>query len=122
MTKVKIEPGICNLPTTVEAHSEDQLTVHISAKTACPRLRELFDELGDTLNVFDVLLKKPGEGLVYDRIRASNSFPTDIACPAIIGLLKCIEAECALALPQDCSIRFISSDTSEPYAFSTRVL
>ena len=31
MTKVKIEPGICGLVTSVEAESEDQMEVRVKA-------------------------------------------------------------------------------------------
>ncbi len=35
MTKVKIDPGICGLITSAEAHSDDQMTVEVTVKSGC---------------------------------------------------------------------------------------
>lgn len=47
----------------------------------------------------------PGEGPFFDY--AQKHFPVHAACPVLIGIIKCIEAECKLALPQDVSIKFL---------------
>lgn len=106
MTKVKIDPGVCNLLTTVEAVSEDGMEVHIKVKSACPSVQNMFKELGETFDAYEICLTKPGGNQFYEY--AMEHFPGHAACPTIAGIIKCIEAECKLALPKDTSITFLS--------------
>lgn len=105
MTKVQINPGICGLVTTVTAESEDQMEVTVKVASACESVRKMFQELGDTFDSFEVCLKKPGEGELYEY--AAKNFPGHAACVAIAGIIKCIEVECKLALPAETSIKFM---------------
>ncbi|AIZ56198.1 hypothetical protein Mpt1_c02990 [Candidatus Methanoplasma termitum] len=43
MVKVKMEvnPGVCSLKTTIEAESEDMMTVVFNIKSDCPHVMEL---------------------------------------------------------------------------------
>lgn len=104
MKKVKIDPGVCGLITTVEANSEDGMEVIISVKSGCESINKMIKELGNTFDAFEACLVKPGAGPFYEY--AENNFPGHAACPAIAGIVKCIEAECNLALPRDASITF----------------
>ena len=104
MKKVKIDPGVCGLPTTVEATSEDGIEVRIHVKSACESIRKMAEELGDTFDAYEVCLVKPGDGPFYEY--ACAHFPGHAACPAIAGIIKCMEAECRLALPKDSTIIF----------------
>lgn len=111
MTKVTIDPGICGFITTADAVSEDQLEVKIKVETECPYLRQMFDELDDTFSIFDIILKKPGDGVFWDKARAmGDDFPGDTACPVFTGVVKCIEAECRMAIPKDASITFTQTN------------
>lgn len=104
MKKVKIDPGVCGLMTTVEANSEDGMEVVVSVKSGCESINKMMEALGNTFDAFEVCLVKPGSGPFYEF--ACGSFPGHAACPAIAGITKCIEAECKLALPRDASITF----------------
>ena len=104
MTKVTINPGVCGLITTVEAHSDDQMEVKVTVKSGCEAVRKMMEELGDTFDAFACCLGKPGTSVFYDYAR--EHFPGHASCPAIAGIPKCIEAECGLALPRDASITF----------------
>ena len=104
MTKVKINPGVCGLHTTVEASSKDGLEVTVKVHSACPSVQELMKALGDSFDSYEVCLTKPGQNVFYEY--ASEKFPVHAACPVISGILKCIEAECRLALPRNASIEF----------------
>ena len=42
MTKVVIDPGICNLITSVEAVSEDGMEVTLKVKSGCVSINEMF--------------------------------------------------------------------------------
>lgn len=104
MTTVEINPGACGLITEVTAESEDQMDVIVKVKSGCPNIQKMFEELGDTFDAFDVCLKRPGENEFYEY--ALRNFPGHAACPTIAGIIKCVEAECRLALPKDVEIRF----------------
>ena len=50
-------------------------------------------------------MTKPGKGPFYEY--AKNGSPLHAACPTISGIIKCVEAECGLALKKNASIEFI---------------
>lgn len=104
MTKVKIDPGVCGLITTVEAESEDGMEVSVKVRSGCKAVQKMFEELGNEFDAYEVCLGKPGDNCFYEY--ASENFPGHAACPTISGIIKCIEAECRLALPKDVHITF----------------
>lgn len=105
MTKVKIHPGICGLDTLVEAESEDGLEVKVKIRSGCKTIKEMTKEIGDTWDAYEVCLGKPGTGPIYDYAR--EKLPGHASCPAIAGIIKCVEVECNLALPAPVSIEFV---------------
>ena len=104
MTKVTINPGVCGLITTVEAHSDDHMEVKVTVKSGCEAVRKMMEELGDTFDAFACCLGKPGTSVFYDYAR--EHFPGHASCPTLAGILKCMEVECGLALPKEASITF----------------
>ena len=104
MTKVKIDPGICGFITAVDASSEDGMEGKVRVRTGCKSVKGMMDALGDTFDSYEVCLVKPGEGPFYEY--AQEHFPVHVACPVINGIIKCIEAECHLALKKDAHIIF----------------
>ena len=104
MTKVTVNPGVCGLITTAEAVSEDQMEVKVTVKSGCAAINKMFQELGDTFDAYEICLAKPGENSFYEY--ASEHLPGHAGCPVIAGIIKCMEAECRLALPRDSSIVF----------------
>ena len=107
-TKVIIEPGICKLATSVVATLVDDDEVKLQVKTACDSIKEMFEDLGDTFDTFEVCLQKPGSGPFFDYAR--EHFPVHVSCPAIAGIIKAMEVEGKLALPYDASIRFVDAE------------
>lgn len=107
MTRVTINPGVCNLLTTVEADSEDQMAVTIKVKSGCQSVNEMMQKLGSDFDAFEICLAKPGKGPFYEY--AAEHFPGHAACPVLAGITKCAEAECKLALPRDAEIKFIKN-------------
>lgn len=104
MTKVKIDPGVCGLRTNVEAVSEDGMEVKVKVHSACKAVQKMMEELGEDYDAYEVCLSKPGDNVFYEY--ASENFPVHAACPVISGIIKCMEAECKLALPQNVEIIF----------------
>lgn len=108
MTKVLIQPGPCGLDTQVEAISEDGMEVQVKIASGCESINKMTEVLGDTWDAYDVCLGKPGTGPLYEY--AEEKLPGHASCPAIAGIIKCIEVECKLALPKDASITFIKEE------------
>ena len=108
MTKVHIDPGVCGLPTAVEATSDDGMEVRLKIASGCEPLRRLTESLGDTFDAYELCLAKPGDGPLYEYAR--EALPGHCACPAVAGIIKAAEAECKLALPRDAEIRFEKAD------------
>lgn len=104
MTKVKVDPGICGFITAVDASSEDGMEVKVKVRTGCKSVKEMMNALGDTFDAYELCLVKPGEGPLYEY--AQEHFPVHVACPVINGIIKCVEAECHLALKKDAHIIF----------------
>lgn len=104
MTKVKIEPGICGFNTKVEAVSQDGLEAKVKISSACKAVQKMAEDLGEEFDAYEVCLSKPGDNEFYKY--AAAHFPEHASCPAIAGIVKCIEAECKLALPKTVKITF----------------
>lgn len=104
MTTVKIHPGVCGLDTKVTAESEDQMEVKVKVASGCASVRKMFEDFGDTFDAYEVCLTKPGAGPLYEY--AAEHFPGHACCPVIAGIIKCMEVECRLALPDDVTISF----------------
>ena len=106
MKKVIIDPGVCGFVTSVVARNdEDEGTVKLKVASGCKSVQKMLEDLGDTFDSYELCLKKPGEGPLYDYAR--THFPGHAACPVVAGILKCAEAESGLALPRDASFTFL---------------
>ena len=109
MTKVRIEPGICGLVAAVDAeYDEDENEVKLTVRSGCEAVRGMMAELGDTFDAYEICLRKPGTGPMYEY--AAEHFPNHVSCPVINGIIKCAEVECGLALKKDASIRFLEEE------------
>ncbi len=105
MTKVRINPGICGFVTQVTAQSDDQEEVTVKVASGCESVRNMMEALGDTFDAYEVCLTKPGANMFFQY--AAEHFPVHAGCPVICGIVKCVEAECRLALKQEASIVFV---------------
>ena len=65
---------------------------------------KMMEEAGEDLDAMELCFQKPGAGPLYE---AAAKYCPHAACPVTAGILKCIEAECKMALPKDVSIRFV---------------
>ena len=104
MTKVIIEPGVCGLTAVVTAHSEDGDEVTITVESSCKGVSGITEAIGDTFDPYEICFAKPGSNPLYEY--ASENFPAHAGCPVIAGIVKCVEAECGLALKKNVSITF----------------
>lgn len=104
MKTVQINPGVCGFATEVKAVTEDGQMVRLEIKTACEHVKRLAEALGAEVDGYAVCFGKFGSGPVYDAAREACRHA---ACPVPMGIVKCIEAECGLALPRDIEIKFV---------------
>ena len=105
MTKVKVEPGICGLTAVITADSEDGMEAEVHVETQCKMIGALMEGLGDTWNAYEIFMPSPGQEKFLPAVTAK--YATHASCPVISGILKCVEAECGLALKKNVSITFI---------------
>lgn len=101
MTRVEVEPGNCGLTATIEAISEDGQQVRLTVDSACPHVRAAMEEIAVVDGFVEPTLP-PGESIVY---RALAKRCRHGACPVPAAVLKAVEVEAGLALPQDVTIR-----------------
>ncbi len=106
MTRVEIDPGICGQICRVEAQvQEDGQHVRIQAETGCPHIRGLLDDVGPVADGWGLCFNTPGAGPLYGA--APAHLPPHGGCPVLSGIIKCVEAECGLALKKDSHLHFI---------------
>lgn len=101
MTKVEVEPGNCGMKALITADSEDGQTVQLSVDTSCPHVRAAVEGLGEVDGLIEAT-RPPGESAVYTALaeRCTHS-----ACPVPMAVLKAVEVESGMALPQDVTVR-----------------
>lgn len=105
MSKLTYDPGICGFTGTVTVTTNDDDELEIYVETECPAVNGMFEALGHEFDPFELCMKKPGEGPLYEWAR--ENFPGHSGCSAIPAILKAVEVEANMALSKDCSIVFI---------------
>ena len=88
----------------VEANEDNEVVVRIIS--ACQAIKTMAAEVGEEFDAFDICMQKPGNGPFYEFARSGKA-PIHAACPVISGIIKCVEAECRLALKKNATIEFI---------------
>ena len=104
MTKVRIDPGICGLKTVVTAEADEDGGVIVKIDSQCPSITAMAKELGEEFDPYELCMQKPGNGPLYEYARTHAGHA---ACATISGIIKCVEAECRLALKKNAIIEFI---------------
>lgn len=101
--KLKVCPGVCGLEALITAESEDGMDVEVQVETKCGAVKAFFEALEQPLDSYEVCFAKPGSGPIYEAAEKLQHG----ACPVPAALIKCIEAECKLALPRDVTFTFV---------------
>ena len=109
MTKVRIMPGPCGNVTNVEAqlmeHKGRRRLVTVKIESRCAAITDMAAAVGHEFNAMEICLRRPGQGPFFEY--AQQHFPVHVGCPAINGIIKCIEAEAGLALKKNPVIEFV---------------
>lgn len=101
MTRVVVNPGICGMTVIIEVVKISKRRVRIEIASDCEmvtRVGESLAELGSQ-DVFKSLLHSE----VY---RCASECKLHATCPVPMAILKAIEVETGLALPQPVLVRF----------------
>ena len=85
----------------ITAVSEDGISTKISVDTKCPHVAAAVEGLGEVDGMIEAT-QPPGESAVY---KALAERCTHSACPVPMAILKAVEAEAGMALPQDVTMR-----------------
>lgn len=104
MKTVQINPGVCGFSTEVKAMTEDGQMVRLEITSGCAHIQKLAALLGGEVDGYTVCFARFGAGPVFE---AAAQACRHAACPVPTGIIKCIEAECGLALPRDAEIKFL---------------
>ena len=100
MAKAEIFSGICGFTTQVEAKMEDDV-VKLSVVSECPAINKLGANLPE-VEPFNEISFRRG---MPQTIEAGVKYCTHAACPVPVGIIKAVEVEAGLALPNDVSIK-----------------
>ena len=104
MTHVIVEPGVCGLTADIKVEMVDRMTAKIDMQTDCKMIAKLVDDLGETVNAFE-LLGMSGNDPLLETGRLGTRIHA--ACPVIAGISKAVEAACQMALPRNATITFV---------------
>ena len=100
MIMVKVQPGICGLPTEIHGDSEDGQNVTLSFVSSCPAIEAMGESL-KTVDGYAASFAKFSESPIYQA--AEKNFK-HAACPVPMAVVKTVEAVCGLALPKDVEV------------------
>ena len=104
MTKVVVSAGACRMDAAIEVNLVGPYGITVTIHSDC----KMVAELGDALKDLDWrnALKPPVKSEIYRAASESGLHP---ACPVPVAVLKAIEVETKLALPQSVVIDFEDS-------------
>jgi hypothetical protein len=100
MAKAEIDAGICGYHATVAARMNDEL-VDLTIHSDCPAIQKLAAELSQVNPYKEISSRR----VVPTILQAGLKYCTHAACPVPVGIIKAVEVEAGLALPQDAVIR-----------------
>ena len=99
MKKLVVNPGVCGLECIICAEKKGRKDVTVTAETKCGAVKKMIEALEQPRDGYAVCFGKPGQGPVYE---AAENLAHG-ACPVPSAVIKCLEAECGLALPRTTS-------------------
>lgn len=95
-----VNSGICGFTITVKALSEGDQNIKLEIVSDCPNYKKIAQELTE-VDAYKEMFSKLHTGRVYEVFAKYSPHPS---CPGLSGILKTVEVEAKLALPQTASI------------------
>ncbi|MCC7360623.1 MAG: hypothetical protein IT317_14175 [Anaerolineales bacterium] len=105
MTRLEVFAGVCGHSAVIEVVKVDGAHVQVTLHSPCDQITAMNPELArlQWKGPGHVVFKRLTESLVY---QSAARHIRHTACPIPAAILKAIEVEVGLALPQDVTIRF----------------
>jgi hypothetical protein len=100
MAKAEIVAGICGFHASVEAKTDGEM-VNLTITSDCPAIQKMAVELTQVNPYKEISSRRA----VPATLQAGLKYCTHAACPVPVGIIKAVEVEAGLALPQDASIK-----------------
>jgi hypothetical protein len=100
MATAEIFAGNCGHLTHVEAKLDGKVC-HLSITSECAAIRKLAEDLTE-VNPYQEISSKRA---TPKTLEAGLKYCTHAACPVPVGIIKAVEVEAKLALPQDVTIK-----------------
>ncbi len=100
MATAEVFAGNCGYSTKVEAQLEGKVC-HLSITSDCSVIRKLAEDLTE-VNPYQEISSKRA---TPKTLEAGLKYCTHAACPVPVGIIKAVEVEAKLALPQDVTIK-----------------
>ncbi len=105
MTKVKIDPGVCQFVAVVNVEKKTPKELEINIESQCPNIGA-FKEAIKTIQIADAV-NRPKANLILKK--AAESLPHS-DCPIPIGIIKACMVEIHFAIKRDAKVEFITED------------
>lgn len=103
MATAEIESGNCGYQTTVRTTAESGRTMRVEIVSTCPHVQKMADELTSVDPYGEITFRGQGP----QTLRVAAKYLAHAACPVPVGIIKAIEIEAKLALPQDVTITLV---------------
>ncbi len=101
MTRGEIKGGVCGFVTVVKAEKAETGKINLKITSACPNIKKVAEELTE-IDPMEEIFKRAASTKVYEIMSKHSPHPS---CIVGSGILKTIEVEAGLALPQDAHIK-----------------
>lgn len=100
MATAEIFAGNCGFTTHVETKLDGKVC-HLRITSECAAIRKLAEELTEVNPYQEISARRA----IPKTLEAGLKYCTHAACPVPVGIIKAVEVEARLALPQDVIIK-----------------
>ncbi|MCG7845225.1 MAG: hypothetical protein MIO90_07335 [Methanomassiliicoccales archaeon] len=100
---VKIDPGVCRLPSTIQARTDGVFLEFEILHSDCPQVRKL-NSILRRMDIWDVMRMPFSENTVY---QICGEALKHSSCPVPMAMIKCAEVATELALKRPVLVEFI---------------
>ena len=100
---VKVDPGVCRLPSTIQARTDGMLVEFEVLHSDCPQVRNLKKVLKQ-VEIWDVMKMPFSENVVY---QLCGEVLKHSSCPVPMAMIKCAEAAAELALKKTVTVEYV---------------
>jgi hypothetical protein len=101
--RVRVDPGVCRLPSVIQARSDGTTVEFEVVNSDCPQVRNLTKVLR-RMEIWDVMRMPYVDNAVY---QICGEVLKHSACPVPMAMIKCAEAAAELGLKRSVVVEFV---------------